>query len=309
MADILRPAGRAFALAMLLIVSAAMAAPPTTAPEPDGPRVICAGGSEAFILDLAAAEHGTIKKLWTWSAANDDGVPAERKKWFGNLDDCKPIDGGRRLLLCASNSGCALIDRTAGKLVWSASVTNAHSIEMLPGERVAVASSLSGDHVVLFDLAARTPEQPVWKTPLHSAHGLVWDDARQTLWTLSFDELRAYTLADWKTPTPALTLKATHHLPNDDGHDLRPVPGSADLLLTTKDGVWLFDRDAGQFRPHPSAGKMAEVKAIDVDPATGRIVYSTWGPAVKLLGPETVIALKGNTVYKVRWFGADGRPK
>ncbi len=167
-------------------------------------------------------EQGTIRKLWSWTASTEHGLKEEQLKHFRNLDECKPLDGGKLLLVCASNSGCALLERATGKVRWSAAVTNAHSVERLPGGRIIAASSLSGDRLVLFDPASATPAKPLWTTPLKSAHGLVWDEPRGVLWALGFDELRRYTLVDWKTATPALELQKTIPLPDEDGHDLRP---------------------------------------------------------------------------------------
>jgi hypothetical protein len=265
-------------------------------------QIICAGGNEVFVLDVAAAERGEIKKLWTWSGATAEELSESERNQFKNLDECKPLDDGARVLVCASNSGCGLIDRTTGKLLWRASVTNAHSIERLPGNRAAVASSLSGDAVVLFDLVAEGSAKPLWKTPLHSAHGLVWDDERQVLWALGFDELRRYAPTDWNTATPSLTLVESHRLPDPNGHDLRPVPKSDDLVLTTASTVLLFDRRTGEFRPHPLAAGREHVKSFDIHPQSGRIVYSLWKQGVSLLRPDADVALRGSTVYKARWF-------
>lgn len=273
-----------------------------TASEREGSRVICAGGAEVFILDLESAEKGKIKKDWSWMGTVENGVPQEQLKWFRNLDECRAVDGGKRILICASNSGCGLIDRATGKLIWSASVTNAHCVEQLPSDRIVAASSLSGDHLLLFDINREPSDKPLWKTPLKSAHGLIWDDKRQVLWALGYDELRQYALKDWKTTNPSLELQNTYSLPDADGHDLRSVPGSSDLLVTTEKSVLLFDWDQATFRPHPVVGKLENVKAIDIHPTSGRIVYSKWGPKITLVGPDAEIEVKGNTVYKVRWF-------
>jgi hypothetical protein len=85
--------------------------------------------------------------------------------------------------------------------------------------------------LVLFDLNSATPDKPVFKTPLHSAHGVVWDEKRHCLWSLNFDELRAYDLEQWDTDHPALKLRQAYPLPDKDGHDLLPVPASNDLLV------------------------------------------------------------------------------
>lgn len=298
-------------LALFLLVTLAARA---IAAEPTPSLVLCAGGSEVFILDATAAENGTIKKLWSWTASVENGVPpgtekvnAEHLKRFKNLDECKPLDGGRLILICASNTGCGLIERASGKLLWSAAVTNAHSVERLPNDRIAAASSLSGDKLLLFDIKSDSPATPVWSAPLKSAHGLVWDEQRQVLWALGFDELRRYGLKDWQTAKPALELQKTIALPDNDGHDLRPVPStkdkpSNDLLVTTEHHVWLFDRETEKFRKHPVVGELAKIKAIDIHPTTGRIVYSLWGQKFSLAEPAAEIATKGNTIYKVRWL-------
>ncbi|MGC4002575.1 MAG: DUF6528 family protein [Pirellulales bacterium] len=272
------------------------------AAEPAVPQLLCAGGAEVFLLDATAAEAGTINKLWSWTASVEHGVPEDQLKRFKNLDECKPLDGGKLILICTSNSGCGLIDRAKGKLIWSAAATNAHSVERLPGERIVVASSLSGDKLLLFDMRGDASATAVWSAPLKSAHGLVWDEQRKSLWTLGFNELRRYTLKDWETKTPSLDLQNTWPLPDDDGHDLRPMPEGADLLVTTEKHVWLFDRVAEKFRKHPHLGDTAGVKAIDVHPTTGRIAYSLWGQTFSLHAPAADVAVKGNTIYKVRWF-------
>jgi hypothetical protein len=72
--------------------------------------------------------------------------------------------------------------------------------------------------------------------------------------------------------------------------------------VTNHAGVFLFDRDSGRFRPHPVAGPLSKVKSIDVDEASGRVVYSTWGKKIELLSPSKTIPTSENIVYKARWF-------
>ncbi len=262
-------------------------------------ELILAGGDEVFIVDAAEAESGVVKKRWRWSGQEAAEIPEEARKEFHHLDECKPLDGGAKLLVCASNGGCALIERASGRVLWRARSRNAHSLDLLPHDRIVVASSLSGDHLEVFDLKGSAA--PVFKTPLHSAHGVLWDEARRCLWALGFDELRRYTLANWEADTPSLTLESSHALPDPDGHDLRPLPASTDLLLTTGSGVFLFDRDHATFRPHPLIAKEAKVKSADVHPVSGRLVVSTWGNTLKLLEPAGTITIKDARPYKARW--------
>ncbi|MFN7564989.1 MAG: DUF6528 family protein [Prosthecobacter sp.] len=263
-------------------------------------EIILAGGDEVFIIDAAEAAAGKVNKLWRWNAQEASDVPEEAKREFHHMDECKAVEQGAKLLVCASNGGCALIERATKRVLWRAKSRNAHSLDLLPGDRVVVASSLSGDHLEVFDLKGGAT--PVFKTPLRSAHGVLWDEARHCLWALGFDELRCYTLVGWDTASPALQLKSTHKLPDADGHDLRPVSASAELLLTTEHGVHLFDRDRASFRPHPTLKDHAKVKSVDIHPVTQRIVLSTWGATLRLFAPEGTITFKDARPYKARWM-------
>jgi hypothetical protein len=261
-------------------------------------ELVCAGGNEIFIVDAAKAETGVIEKLWRWSGEDAPDLPDDARKAFHHLDECKPVENGAKLLVCASNGGCVLIDRATKRILWRAHARNAHSVELLPRDRLVVASSLSGDHLEIFDLKGSST--PVFKAPLRSAHGVVWDEQRQCLWALGFDELRAYTLAEWESGKPALKLKATHKLPDADGHDLRAVPGKNELVLTTEHSVWLFDRDTAVFKKHPLAGDEAKVKSVDIHPVSGRVVFSRWSSTIRLLAPDGEITFKDARPYKAR---------
>lgn len=264
-------------------------------------ELICAGGDEVFILNAAAAEMGKLEKLWCWNAQEAADIPEEARRDFHHMDECKPIKNGAEILVCASNGGCALIDRSTKRVLWRARARNAHSLAMLPHEHAVVASSLTGDHLEVFDLKGGA--SPVFKTPLHSAHGVVWDAQRQCLWALGFDELRAYILSEAKNETLTLQLKSSHKLPDADGHDLRAVPGCQDLILTTAHGVYLFDRERAAFRLHPLLGAELNVKSVDSHPGSGRIVLGQWATSLRLFQPIGRVDFRGRArPYKARWM-------
>ncbi|WP_395740433.1 DUF6528 family protein [Prosthecobacter sp.] len=260
-------------------------------------ELVCAGGNEVFVIDT---DGDASRKLWRWSGEDAADLPVEARREFNHLDECKPLENGAKLLVYASNGGCALIERATNRLLWRARARNAHSLALLPHDRIVAASSLSGDHLEVFNLSGSAV--PVFKTPLHSAHGLVWDEKRQCLWALGFDELRAYTLEAWDSEQPVLKLKSSHPLPDMDGHDLRPVPDTNNLIITTEKTVQLFDRESASFKPHALLGKEAGIKSVDVHPVTGRIVISSWGPAIRLLEPSGTIHFESARPYKVRWL-------
>jgi hypothetical protein len=225
------------------------------------------------------------------------------KTAFNSTDECKPLDGGKRLLVSSSGGGCALLEMPSGKALWWTRATNAHSIEALPGGLIAVAASVGkgGDKVILFD--EKVPETPLAELPLPSAHGLVWDDGRKCLWALGFSELLACGLDGAK-----LDVKARHKLPDDDGHDLRAVPGSPELVLSTHGSVWRFHRDTGAFRADPGMKGRVEVKGIDIHPKTRQQVIvqaaagNWWTDTLELREPAAKIRLAGEVIYKARWL-------
>lgn len=267
-----------------------------------GDRLIVCGGPEVFQIDPALESP---EKVWSWRAKDCAELPADIINTFNTTDDCKVIDGGKRLLISSSGGGCVLLELPSGKALWWARVPNAHSIEAIPGGRIAVAASTAtaGNKVVLFD--EKVPLTPISEVPLHSAHGLVWDGPRNTLWALGFKELLACVVEDNN-----LTVKHRYPLPDNDGHDLRAVPGSEDLILTTHAGVRRFDRKSNHFRNDPKLENRLRTKSIDLHPITGRgvIIQASddhwWTDTIELLYPATKIQLKGEVLYKARWVPA-----
>lgn len=277
------------------------------APSVKAESLLVCGADTVFVIDTAAATTGKIEKTWSWNAKQCDQLPETLRRTFATTDDCKPVDGGAKVLISSSSGGCALVERPSGKVVWCAQVPNAHSLELLPHARIVAASSVSakGNRLVLFDMAHS--DHPIWDTPLPSAHGVVWDDARQLLWALGLKELRCYELKDWESVKPSLAMKANWALPDENGHDLQPMPKSNDLVVTSGRHVYLFDRDQRQFRPHPELGDKADVKSVNIHPSAGQMVFlqateSWWSDTLRLLAPTGAIRLPGERLYKARWL-------
>lgn len=269
--------------------------------------IVLCGADAVFVVDTAIATKGKIEKTWSWNARQCNQLPEGMRRTFATTDDCKPLEGGSRLLISSSSGGCALVERPSGSAIWYAQVPNAHSLEMLPRERIVVASSVSakGNRLILFDAAHS--DRPVWETPLISAHGVVWDDGRQLLWALGLAELRCYELKDWESEKPSLAMKANTPLPDKGGHDLQPIPRGKDLVVTTGRHVYLFDRDTHQFRPHPDLGDRAAVKSVCVHPINGQTAFiqasdkAWWSDTLGLLSPAGTAQLSGERLYKARW--------
>ncbi|MEC8493616.1 MAG: DUF6528 family protein, partial [Planctomycetota bacterium] len=188
-----------------------------------------------------------------------DGVPEALRGRFGTTDECKPAADGR--LLIASSGGAVLaLDRRTRKVLFSAAVPNAHSIAALPGDRHVAAASVNAEGNRLVVCAGGGASESI---ALPSAHGVVHDEERATLYALGMGELLTF---DVDAATGALEPGPAFELPGGedaDGHDLRPVPRSAELIVTTRAHVWLFDRDHERFRLHPDLGGLDHVKSVD----------------------------------------------
>lgn len=271
------------------------------------PLVVC-GWDEVLVINVTKAEQGDITKLWSWRAKDRPELPVTLSNAFRTTDDCKPVFAGKKILISSSSGGCALVEYPAGRVVWYAAVPNAHSVELLPGDRIIAAASVSpkGNRLMLFDIARS--DQVIWEAPLHSAHGVVWDERRHVVWALGFDELRCYELQDWATATPALKLRASHKLPDDGGHDLQAVPGGNDLVVTTHNHVHLFDREKLTYRLHPELGDLVNVKCVSTHPESGRVAHlrgegkNWWTERINLLAPAGEVNLPGEKLYKARWL-------
>lgn len=287
---------------LLAAIALAPAAPPAS---PNSGELIVCGWDEVFILDMNSQPPA---KVWSWKAASRPELPEAMRTKFNTTDDCKPVDGGRRILITSSGGGVALVERASGKVLFYGTAASAHSAAMLPRSRVVVAASTSehGNRFVLFDL--KKSGQPLFETEGHGAHRAVWDGSRNILWTLSEFCLRAYGLADWETDKPRLEKTAEYTLPESDGHDLAVIPDTNLLSVTTAEHAWVFDRDRRVFSPHPQLGNQASVKCITVNPVTRQTVWTQadkgfwWTSTLRFLNPGKKLEFVGQHLYKARWM-------
>lgn len=280
-------------IAWLLLLAGCVGAPTAAVDE----ELVLCGRDEVFIVDAAG------RKTWSWRAKDRPELPEALRGRFNSTDECKPVEGGAKILITSSGGGVALVERATGRAVFWAQVTNAHSAELLPGGRVVVAGSYGegGNRLVLFDLA--TPGKETGSHELYGAHGAVWDAARGLLWALGHHELRACRLGDALSPVAAFPL------PDPSGHDLRAEPSGAGLIVTTGKRAWRFDRDRRAFEAFGAIAEAVGVKSVDVHPRSGRLVYvqaetSYWSERVRFLDPAGEMRLPGERLYKARWLAS-----
>jgi Family of unknown function (DUF6528) len=272
----------------------------------DDELILC-GWDEVFALKVGNTNNISTNKVWSWRARDCPNLPKELRDAFGTTDECKPVENGEKILITSSGGGVALVERASGRVSFATFVGNAHSAEMLSRGRMVVAASTHarGNRLAVFDLAQ--PAESVCMVELPAAHGVVWDEKRQTLWALGHDELNGYRLANWAGAQPRLHLDSSYPLPDPSGHDLQPAPHSDFLVLTTGSHVYVFDRERRAFFPHMVWGNKAGVKCVSIHPRTRLTALIQaddrhwWSDTVQWLDFESALKLPGQRLYKARW--------
>lgn len=161
---------------------------------------------------------------------------------------------------------------------------NAHTLEPLPGNRLAVGTTRQRpwDGILIYNASAANPlmaNPPILQniTGLRAIHSLIWDEQGQMLWAAGTD-----VAADGSDPDPAYGTiigypwnNTTGSLSKDDRyvyklpqamrletewgkgyswwaglHDLVPVPGERKFLVSEDKGLHEFDIETGQYTAH-----------------------------------------------------------
>ena len=219
--------------------------------------------------DVAAEKGFNSSVIWQWdskSVMNVIGKDGLR------LDDCKPVDNNSKILVTSSRGFALLLEKETKKMLWySSGSTNAHSAELLPGNRVAVACSDKGDCIQIFDLAAS--DKVVFSTPLASAHGVLWNEKHQRLYAIGGNYMYIYKLTDWETSSPKLTLEntiSTYRIVNGT-HDLTYV--NEDTFLVSGQYSAFYDIPKGTFTQIPRFMNSRALKAVNYNITTGECWY------------------------------------
>lgn len=276
-------------------------------------QILACGDDQVRRYDV---DEGGVHEIWRWSAAASPDLPeAWRSQWLRKIDECKPVSGGREILITSSTNGVALIDTATGRARFRAIAPMAHSADMLPNDRLAVALSVheAGDRLEIYDLSRS--ETPLFHLPLPSGHGVVWDEARQRLFALSHDYIQAFALVEWDGPSPRLRETRRWRLPGEqDGHDLSPDTGGEGYFVTTADGAWRFDPESGDFTPLKPINPARSVKAVSVH-ETGALAWVQaeerwWAYGFSILDKGRIRRIDTGDMhlYKVRWAPEAPRP-
>ncbi|MBN1986118.1 MAG: hypothetical protein JW761_07425 [Prolixibacteraceae bacterium] len=265
--------------------------------------VLVCGDSKVLIVASDKGNNPAPQIIWSWDAHSANALPSGiSPQKFNTIDDCKAINKGSQILVSSSSGAVALVNREDKKVIFYAAVPNAHSIEKLPGNKIVAAASTAdkGNRLMLFDL--ERSDQLLFSDSLYSAHGVVWDKNRNSLFALGYDVLREYKMKQNDT----LTLINEWKIPGTGGHDLQMAPGGETLFLTEHTGAWIFDMANEQFRKIDNFPDAENIKSINQN-QNGRFVYtvpeeSWWTFHVSFSNPEGILAFPDIHVYKARWL-------
>lgn len=266
--------------------------------------LVACGDDKVIILDGEKAHKGDTLVKWLWKVTEATDLPLQYQKLMVPLDECKPVDKGKKLLLTSSGGGVVLLDVTSRKVLFYARVPMAHSAEILPGNRMAVVLSThrEGNSIELYDI--NKPEQRLYKDSLYSGHGVVWNDTYKRLFVLGFDELRCYSLKDWDSRQPGLTLEKTWKLPEEGGHDLSAINDN-EMLVSMHHNIYLFNIPGAQFAVFGPLADQHNIKSANYNRQSGQLVYtqaeeSWWTHHIYIKNPDRTISIPYIRLYKVR---------
>lgn len=265
--------------------------------------IIC-GDDQVTVIDYETSDTNKLNILWSWDASEAGDLPDFFKEYMRSIDDCKPVDENKKLLVTSSSGGVVLLDRKTKQSLFYTHVPNAHSAEWLPNKRIVVALSTApgGNSIELYDVDQ--PGLVLFKDSLYSGHGVVWMPDRERLYALGYSELREYSLKNWDTKQPAFQLENSWKIPGPSGHDLISVSENR-LILTSHDGVWNFDIPNEAFTPFYPLESVQDVKSVNFDENSQQLIYtkgeiSWWTHHIYGRNPDKIIAVPDIHVYKVR---------
>lgn len=232
--------------------------------------LVCGDNMIYHINADIALEKGFMSSIiWQWSSLPAMSVVGKDGL---RLDDCKPVDNNTKILATSSRGYAVLIDRATGDLLWwTNSAPNAHSADLLPGGRIAVACSEKGDALQIYDI--RKNNTILFSTPLLNGHGVVWNEKDQTLYAAGEYALNSYKLKDWETESPQLTLQKTVDVKKYAPwvHELSLVDSKTLLIASQK--AALYDIEKGTFVPLEHFAAMTGIKSVNYNITTGDCWY------------------------------------
>lgn len=265
--------------------------------------ILVCGDSKVLLVDYGNSKDSIPEFIWSWDAHLANDLPEDyRLKKFNSMDDCKAVNGGQQILVSSSSGAIAILNKEDKKVLFYAEVPNAHSIELMPGNKIVAAASTSekGNKLMVFDMD--NPEVVLFSDSLYSAHGVVWDESRNSLFALGYDVLREYKIEN----EFHLVLNSEWEIPGISGHDLQMAADGNNLFITEHTGAWVFDLKNKEFNKISHFPDAENMKSLNQN-KSGQFVFtvpekSWWTYHVRFHNPSGILSFPEMRVYKARWY-------
>ena len=278
-------------------------------------RFVAAEQASASLVIYSGKPGTFVQELWRWDPKADSNLTAQAAASFSHVDECKPVDGGRTILVNASHGGVAAVDVATCQAKWYAFMSDhragPHSVDLLPDGRIAVANSTGVDALQIVDLNGHPFDPSKQKTvnalPVAGAHGVVWDGHREKLYVLGYTNLLELAYLPETMGVKVLrTWDYSSACGDPYGHDLVP-DGRGGYYFTNHTGVWGFNPEDGAF---VRILDIKNVKSFSRDAVKGdllaipreswwtdRLLVRTSDGVLRTIGP-----FPGVRFYKARWM-------
>ena len=298
----------ALILASTVLFSSSCAGKNKRSQVPDGSTIselILGGNDTLFILDYKSLRKGKKKVNWKLAVSDIVGLPDVLAGQIRGIGEHKSVDNNSKILITnASKGAIILIDRKTKKQLFYAIAPNAHSAELLPNNRIAVAVSSHEEGNMLQIYDQNKSNVPVFIDSLYSGHGVIWNKQLKLLFALGYDQLRTYSLEDWESDSPKLALQKEWKLPKPGGHDLFAATSDY-LLMSTEENVWKFNIDTEKFTPFEPIADEKKVKSIYFNDANGELFYTKgeiewWTDNIYFKNPDFKFHIPEIRIYKAR---------
>jgi len=268
--------------------------------------ILVCGDSKVLLVDYGNSWDSIPEIVWSWDAHLAQDLPEDyQSKKFNSMDDCKAVNDGKQILVSSSSGAIAMLNKEDKKVLFYADVPNAHSIELLPGNKIIAAASTNenGNKLMVFDIDH--PETVLFSDSLYSAHGVVWDESRRSLFALGYDVLREYKIENEIN----LVLNSEWKIPGIGGHDLQMAPDGNQLFITEHTGAWIFDLESHQFNKISQFPDAENIKSLNQN-KSGQFVFtvpeeSWWTYHVRFHNPSGILSFPNMRVYKARWYNSN----
>ncbi len=261
---------------------------PDPDPDPDTPGVdtpeepvgdtylyFCGDNMVYKVNATQVSNGGSYKGNTTWSY-NVSSISSTLggTSYATRLDECKPVDGGTKLLLTSSRGWCVLLRISDKKvLFYTNKADNAHSAELV-GDNVVVACSTGSDgnnnRLQVYDVDQNN--KVISYVDLTDAHGVTWNEKYQRLYAIGGNQLVTYSLENWGTSSAKLKEVGRRTTTYGGLHDLTLVDD--ETLLLGGNHAWLFTIGTGALRELTLFNNSTKLKSINYNAKTGEVWYT-----------------------------------